>query len=138
MILYGTGKNVRPNFALWMIQKLQKHESITVVDDQYGQPTIVDDLALAIMRVVERDRSDIYNVCGSEYLNRYEFALKLAEIYEFDKSLIIPIKTKDLNQAAERPMNSSFVTIKAETELDLKPLNVTDGLYFLKSQLGMM
>lgn len=138
MILYGTGKNVRPNFALWMIQKLQKSESITVVDDQYGQPTIVDDLALAIMRVVERDRSGIYNVCGSEYLNRYEFALKLAEMYEFDKSLIIPIKTKDLHQAAERPMKSSFVTIKAETELDIKPLNVTDGLYFLKSQLGMM
>jgi dTDP-4-dehydrorhamnose reductase len=138
MILYGTGKNIRPNFALWMIQKLEKNEPVKIVDDQYGQPTIVDDLALAIARIVERDRSGIYNLCGSEYLNRYEFALKLADIFEFDKSLIIPIKTKDLHQAADRPMNSSFITIKAETELGIKPLNVTDGLYFLKSQLGMM
>jgi dTDP-4-dehydrorhamnose reductase len=138
MILYGTGKNIRPNFALWMIQKLEKNEPITIVDDQYGQPTIADDLALAIMRIVERDRLGIYNVCGSEYLNRYEFALKLGDIFEFDKNLIIPVKTKDLNQAADRPMNSSFITIKAETELGIKPLNVTDGLYFLKSQLGLM
>jgi dTDP-4-dehydrorhamnose reductase len=138
MILYGTGKNIRPNFVLWMIQKLQNNEPVNIVDDQYGQPTMVDDLALAVLRVVEREGTGIYNVSGSEYLNRYEFALKLAEIFGFDRKLIIPIKTKDLHQAAERPMNSSFITIKTETELGIKPLNVTEGLYLLKSQLGLM
>ena len=49
----------------------------------------------------------------------------------------MPIKTKDLQQIAARPMNSSFILLKAETELGIKPLNVTDGLYLLKSQLGL-
>jgi dTDP-4-dehydrorhamnose reductase len=100
-------------------------------------PTMVDDLGLALVKIVERERTGIYNVCGSEYINRYEFALKLAEVFGFDKSMIIPIKTSELLQAAVRPMNSSFILLKAETELGLKPLNVRDGLYLLKSQLGL-
>jgi len=137
MIIYGNGKNVKRNFALWLIDMLGKNHTVTIVDDQYGQPTMVDDLGLALLRIVERNKKGIYHVSGSEYLNRYEFAIRLAEIFDFDKELIIPIKTTDLQQAADRPMNSSFITLKAETELGLKALNVTDGLYMLKHQLGM-
>jgi dTDP-4-dehydrorhamnose reductase len=76
-------------------------------------------------------------ICGSEYLSRYEFAVKLANIYGYDENLIMPIKTGDLNQAADRPMNSSFILLKAETDLGIKPLNATDGLTLLKVQLGL-
>ncbi len=137
MIIYGFGRNVKQNFALWLVSSLGNNEPVKIVDDQYGMPTMVDDLGLALVKIVERDRTGIYNVCGSEYINRYEFALKLAEVFGFDKSMIIPIKTSELQQAAVRPMNSSFILLKAETELGLKPLNVRDGLYLLKSQLGM-
>jgi dTDP-4-dehydrorhamnose reductase len=137
MIIYGSGKNVKRNFALWLIDKLGNNEPVRIVDDQFGMPTMVDDLGLALIRIVDRERTGVYNVCGSEYLSRYEFAVKLADIFEYDSSLIEAIKTSELQQAAARPMNSSFVLLKAETELGLKTLNVTDGLYMLKSQLGM-
>jgi dTDP-4-dehydrorhamnose reductase len=137
MIIYGSGKNVKQNFALWLIDKLGNSGPVKIVDDQFGMPTMVDDLGLALIRIVDRERTGVYNVCGSEYMSRYEFALKLAEIFEYDSSLIEPIKTAELQQTAARPMNSSFVLLKAETELGLRTLNVTDGLYMLKSQLGM-
>jgi dTDP-4-dehydrorhamnose reductase len=137
MIIYGNGRNVKKNFALWLIDKLGNNEPVKIVDDQYGMPTMVDDLGLALLKIVDRDRTGVYNVCGSEYINRYQFALKLADIFEYDSSMIVPIKTKELNQVAARPMNSSFILLKAEAELGMKPLNVTDGLYMLKSQLGM-
>lgn len=137
MIVYGNGKNVRKNFALWLIDKLGNNQPVKIVDDQFGMPTMVDDLGLALVRIVDRERTGIYNVCGSEYLSRYEFALKLADVFEYDSGMIEPIKTAELQQAAARPMNSSFLLLKAETELGLKTLNVTDGIYMLKSQLGM-
>ena len=137
MIIYGTGKNLRLNFALWLIDKLGKSEPVNIVDDQYGMPTISDDIAWGLVKIVDNDRKGLYHISGSEYLSRYAFALKLADIFEFDRNLIFPIKTKDLQQAAARPMNSSFILLKAESELGIKPLNVTDGLYLLKSQLGM-
>ncbi len=137
MIIYGTGKNVKLNFALWLIDRLGKGEPVTIVDDQFGMPTINDDIAWGLVKIVELDKTGIYHISGSEYLSRYDFALKLADIFEFDSKLILPIKTSDLQQAASRPVNSSFILLKAETDLGLKPLNVRDGLYFLKSQLGM-
>jgi dTDP-4-dehydrorhamnose reductase len=137
MIIYGNGRNVKKNFALWLVDMLGNNREVNIVDDQFGMPTMVDDLGLALVRIVDRERTGVYNVCGSEYLNRFEFALKLTDVFEYDSSLIVPIKTSELQQAAARPMNSSFVLLKAETELGLKTLNVTDGLYMLKSQLGM-
>ncbi|MCX7877365.1 MAG: dTDP-4-dehydrorhamnose reductase [Ignavibacteria bacterium] len=135
MILYGTGKNIRLNFALWIIDMLEKGRQIKIVDDQFGMPTIVDDLAWALVKIVNLNKTGIYHISGSEYLSRYDFAVRLAEIFKFDENLIVPIKTNELNQAAERPMNSSFVLLKAQTELGIKPLNVTEGLQLLKFQL---
>jgi dTDP-4-dehydrorhamnose reductase len=137
MIIYGTGKNLRANFAVWLINMLSTKQPVTIVDDQFGMPTMVDDLAWGLVKIVDMEKSGIYNICGSEYLSRYEFAVKLASIYGYDENLIKPIKTSDLNQAAERPMNSSFILLKAETDLGIKTLNVTDGLTLLKVQLGL-
>jgi len=137
MIIYGTGKNLRLNFALWLIDKLGKNEPVNIVDDQFGMPTISDDIAWGLVKIVDNNKKGLYHISGSEYLSRYAFALKLADIFEFDRKLILPIKTAELQQAAVRPMNSSFILLKAETELGIKLLNVTDGLYLLKSQLGL-
>jgi len=137
MIIYGTGKNLRPNFALWLIDMLSKNQPVRIVDDQFGMPTISDDLAWGLVKIVDLDKSGIYNICGSEYISRHEFAVRLAMIFGYSENLIMPIKTSDLCQAAARPMNSSFILLKAETDLGIKPLNVTDGLYLLKTQLAL-
>lgn len=137
MIIYGSGKNLRPNFAIWLINMLSEKNTVTIVDDQFGMPTMVDDLGWAMVKMVDLNKSGLYHICGSEYVSRYEFAVKLAEVFELNENLIKPIKSSDLNQSAERPMNSSFILLKAETDLDLKTLNVTEGLNLLKVQLGL-
>lgn len=137
MIIYGTGKNLRPNFAIWLVNMLSEKNQVRIVDDQFGMPTMVDDLGWALVKIVDLNKSGIYHVCGSEYCSRYEFAVKLAEVFKLNENLIMPVKTGDLNQAAARPMNSSFILLKAETDLSIKPLNVTEGLTLLKIQLGM-
>ena len=136
MIIYGTARNVRLNFALWLIDMLEKGGQVRIVDDQFGMPTISDDIAWGILKLTDLDKSGFYHICGREYLSRYEFAVKLANIFEFDENLILPVKTSDLNQAVPRPMKSSFILLKAETELGLKLLNVNEGLVYLKTQLG--
>lgn len=137
MIIYGTGKNIRPNFALWLVDMLAGKQPVKIVDDQFGMPTMVDDLGWGLLKIVDLGKSGMYHISGSEYLSRYEFAVKIANIFGYDENLIMPVKTSDLSQAADRPMNSSFILLKAETDLGIKPLNVTDGLYLLKTQLAL-
>jgi dTDP-4-dehydrorhamnose reductase len=135
MVLYGFAPEVKSNFALWLIQNLEKAHPVRVVDDQYGNPTLVDDLAFGIASALELGRTGIYNIAGRDILSRYEFALQLARIFDFDAALITPIKTSQLRQPAPRPLKSGLLTLKAEVELGYKPSSVAHGLSILKGQL---
>lgn len=135
MVLYGIGKGLRPNFATWLVDKLSKNETVRIVDDQVGHPTLVDDLAVAIRRIAERRKQGIYHVSGRECVSRYRFALELADVFGFDKSLISKIRTSDLQQKAPRPLVSSFNLNKLKTEVGLELSDVREGLRKFKLQL---
>ncbi|NIR51409.1 dTDP-4-dehydrorhamnose reductase [candidate division KSB1 bacterium] len=136
MILYGTGANIGPNFATWLVNKLSKGEPVPIVDDQFGHPTLADDLAKAIRKIVELNKTDLFHICGSDYLSRHDFAVKLADIFDFDASLITRIKTADLNQKANRPLKTKFSLEKARKELGIEMSGVEEGLTILKKQLS--
>lgn len=136
MVLYGLGINVKPNFALWMIDKLKSKEPINIVDDMIGNSTISDDLAYGILKLIEKNRSGIYNIAGRDIESRYDFTMKLCEVFNYDNKLVKKIKTKDLNQPAPRPLNSGLITLKAESDLGFKPMDTIEALRYLKYQLG--
>ena len=136
IVLYGYGKMVKQNFALWLISKLKNGEPVNIVTDQIGNATLSDDLAYAILKVTENDFRGIYNVAGKDIISRYEFALNLCEVFGYNKKLVFPISTKDLNQPAPRPMKSGLVTLKAETEFGINFMDSKEGLQVLKYQLG--
>jgi dTDP-4-dehydrorhamnose reductase len=136
MVLYGFAEGVRPNFALWLLDSLQRGTSVTVVDDQMGNPTLVDDLAFGLMKAVELGKTGIYNIAGRDVVSRYEFAVKLARVFGLDEQLVRPAKTEQLRQAAPRPLKSGLVTLKAQVELGFSPAGVEDGLAVLQSQLA--
>lgn len=137
MVLFGVGKNVKPNFALWLIDKLNKGMPVNIVDDQIGCSTIVDDLAYGTLKIIEQEKNGVYNISGRDVESRYDFTLKLCDVFGFDKKLVRKIKTKDLNQPAPRPLNSGLIIYKAETELGYKPMSTIEALQLLKYQLGM-
>jgi dTDP-4-dehydrorhamnose reductase len=85
---------------------------------------------------VELERTGVYHVAGRDIVSRYDFALKLATVFGFDRELISPVKTSTLNQPAQRPLRSGLVTLKAEVELGYRPSTVEEGLTLLKGQLS--
>jgi dTDP-4-dehydrorhamnose reductase len=135
IVLYGTGINVRKNFVSWVIGSLRAGQRIRCVDDQMSNPTHVSDLAQAILKIFETDRCGIYHVCGKEKVSRYEFAVRIAEVFGLDVSLIDRIQSSQRLQPAPRPLVTGFITLKAELELGIKPMNVTEGLLLLKSEV---
>jgi dTDP-4-dehydrorhamnose reductase len=137
MVLYGFGYNVRMNFALWLLRSFSEGTPMKIVDDQIGNPTLVDDLAYAILRIVELERRGTYHVAGPELVSRYDFALAFARIFRFEKKLVTPIKTSSLKQAAARPLKSGLITLKAETDLGIKLAGIEKGILAFKNQIGV-
>jgi dTDP-4-dehydrorhamnose reductase len=136
MILYGFAPGVKQNFALWLIQSLEKQTPVRIVDDQFGNPTLADDLAYGMLRGVELGKTGIYNIAGRDIVSRHEFALRVARAFNLDASLISPIKTASLRQPAHRPLKSGLITLKAEVELGIKPSTIEEGLAVLKNQIS--
>ena len=135
-VLYGIA-NSRPDFVRWVINSLNDKKQIRVVTDQINNPTFVEDIVQAINKIIELDKYNLYNIGGKDFLNRFEFAVIIADYFNLDKSLILPIVTEELKQPAKRPLKSGLITMKAETELGFKPRSINEALAVIKKQLSL-
>jgi len=92
--------------------------------------------AYGTMKIAEMNVSGIYNISGPDILSRYDFILKLCEVFNYNKELVRPITTASLKQPAPRPLNSGLIILKAQSELGFNPMDSLEGLRLLKVQLG--
>jgi dTDP-4-dehydrorhamnose reductase len=134
-VLYGWGKKVKTNFLLWLLERLSGKQKIEIVTDQYNNPTLADNLSACIWEMAEKKLSGIFHVGGAEYLSRYDFALKVADKFGFDKSLISPVQTDLLAQPASRPKRGGLKIDKARKFIKTRPLNVEEGLEQVKREM---
>lgn len=133
-IIYGPPRE-RPDFVRWVLDALESRTPIRVVDDQIGNPTYVDDLAEVIMRLALSTRTGVYHVGGADYLSRYEFALRIAEFFTLDPSIIARVTTAELAQPARRPLKLGLISLKAETELRMRMRGIESGLSSIRQYL---
>lgn len=136
-VLYGPAKFGRPDFVKWVINSLKEGKKINIVRDQINNPTYIDDLVDALHKIIEFKKEGIYNIGGKEVLSRYDFTLRIADFFKLDKSLIVPIKTKELNQPAPRPLKSGLITLKAETELGYRAMEIEETFALIKKELNI-
>lgn len=131
-VLFGNTTTQQASFVRWVIEKLSHYETINVVNDQYGNPTWSYALANAIARVIETGKHGLYHYAGLDYLNRFQFALKIAGIYELDPTLIKPITTRKLRQLAPRPFKAGLACGKIARELQVKFYTIKEALTQMK------
>ncbi len=126
-VLYGWHPS-KLNFATWVMKGLREQQSLKIVDDHINSPTFSDNLAEATLRAIERDSQGVLHVAGSDRISRFDFAARIAEMFNLDQSLLVPVKMQDLNWIARRPRDSSLRVEKAEKELGIQLLGVNRAL----------
>ena len=127
-ILYAYNKTVGASFFNWVIMNLKNKKLINVVDDQFGNPTWVNSLVIAIYSAIKKDINGILHWSDLDYLSRFDFALKIAEEYDLDKKLILPIKSSELNQLADRPLKGGLDIKFSRNILKLEPPSIQECL----------
>jgi len=105
------------NFIMQLISNHRSGARMRVPSDQFSNPTYAPDLAAAVLDLVEKGASGIYNVVGPDWLNRYDFALKACAAFGFDPAFLEPRLTSELGQAAARPLKAGLRTEKLAREL---------------------
>ncbi|OPY58872.1 MAG: dTDP-4-dehydrorhamnose reductase [Pelotomaculum sp. PtaU1.Bin035] len=123
------------NFVVRLDERLRRGEKVKVPNDQFSTPTYVNNLCAIIKELVENDKEGIYNIAGPELLNRYDFAVLAAEIFELDRSLIIPVATEELGQQAIRPLRGGLKIDKIRSVAVTPLMNVREGLIDMKKTM---
>ena len=129
ILMYGWNiPQERENIVTWLLRKFQSNEEIILVDDIYDNMLYALQCANCLLKLMEKSSGGVYHIGGSDILNRYQFGLKIAEIFDYDKDLIKPVKNSYFEEIAPRPKNTSYDTSKLEKEFGVRLMGVQEGL----------
>lgn len=84
--------------------------------DQFANPTNAFDIARAMGLLLEHQKSGIYHVGSTDYMNRVSLALRVLKYFPGAKYNLQPISTESLSQPAARPLFGGFITAKFLSE----------------------
>ena len=126
ILIYGA--KAPKNLLNIVKEKLEKGEEYAVVDDQLRTPTYVEDLAAAILAIIEKKASGVFHISGKDQLTPYEMACKTAALLGLDASLLKRVTAKNFSQPARRPLKTGFIIDKAIIELGYHPVSFEEGL----------
>ena len=115
------------NSVIRLIQTLKKGATLKEIVDWYNNPTYVPDFALTLNSLLQKNYDGIYHLTGSDFINRYEWSLKVSKIFDLKSELIIPINSKNLNLPVTRKkikLNNEKIFQKTGHHM----INVDDGL----------
>jgi dTDP-4-dehydrorhamnose reductase len=122
--LYGGGGD----FVSLVAAQARKEQKITVVMDQYGQPTLASDLAAQVSASLATgtSRSIFHSVNSGAGVSRLELAFAIFDFFEKDPSLISPVTAESFGALAPRPMASNL-DLSSEGDFLMRPWR--DALY---------
>lgn len=96
-----------PNFVKTMLRLAGERETLTVVDDQVGQPTWTKDLAEFVLALVERQApGGYYHGTSAGQTSWHGFTQEIFRLTGRDPERVEPCTTADFPRPAPRPANS--------------------------------
>lgn len=93
------------NFVKTMLNLAQTHDTLTVVNDQYGSPTYTYDLARLLVDMVQTDKYGIYHATNEGTCTWYEFACEIFKQANVAVK-VLPVSAAEYRAKAKRPENS--------------------------------
>ena len=106
--LYGGG----PSFVRTMWGRARAGQPSRVVNDQFGAPTHVSELAQVIWRLVGERAEGIWHAAAGGYTNWFEVARLVYAAVGADPALVTPCSTAEFGARAPRPADGRLDTSK--------------------------
>lgn len=136
VLVYGITEDMsRSNIVLWVKKNLEDGKTIRVVNDQWRTPTLAEDLAMGCYLAAIKMATGIYNISGKDFLTPFDIAIKAADFFHLDKSLIQEVDSTTFTQPAKRPLKTGFIIDKAKVQLGYEPHSFEEGIAIMASQL---
>ncbi|SHE37106.1 dTDP-4-dehydrorhamnose reductase [Chryseobacterium vrystaatense] len=117
------------NFVKTMLNLFTQKDELGIVSDQFGQPTNANDLAEAIMDIIETPNKifGVFHFSNYPETTWFEFAKKIAEFSNSTVQLN-PLTTEQYPTPAKRPVRSTMSLDKIEEVYKIEPKHWENSL----------
>jgi dTDP-4-dehydrorhamnose reductase len=132
--IIGWSRSNKMSFAEWVYKGLVEGKSLTLFDDVIFSPFNVSDLSLTINQIIESKISGLYHCTSRDYISKYDFGIKMAEVFNLSNNNIKKISIEDMNFKANRPKNLALNSKKLSSILAHDLPVVTDAIKSMKVQ----
>lgn len=119
--IYGFNIQRKNSFGEWILSSLLNGETLTMFDDIYFSPILVNELALVIHQCINKELCGLYHACGTGVVNKYEFAMTLKDEFKLTEGTIIRSTSDSYAFKAPR---SKFMGMSNEKLRDELKLNI--------------
>jgi dTDP-4-dehydrorhamnose reductase len=99
-LFYGLCLYGRPSFTEIMLQHLYAGKQIYAFTDQYRTPILVNNLVSALWELTENTFCGYLHLGGPQKVSRLDLGQILCDIFKLDESLLIPVKSQEVNLRA--------------------------------------
>lgn len=124
------------NFVSRIIQEIRSGKSEFYAPyDQFATPINARDIAKAIKKSLQLNLIGIYHLSSTDYMNRVQLLQKIFEYFPEKDLIVIPLKTEDLNQIANRPLLGGLCAAKFIS--DVSDFQFTNIDTYLKSKINV-
>ena len=120
-VVYGWPLIGRRNLAAMIVDRLKNNETYNGDTNTYRTPIYVEHLTEGIMRLVADYHPGICHLAGADWMNMYQFAGSVAEVFKLDGSLVTPVQAL----AGIPPKTDSVEELEQDFKLDMLGLDCT-------------
>lgn len=124
-----------PNFIMGLYKKLNEGKTVKAPSCLWGNPTYVDDLSMAVIELIEKGVNGVFNIVGSSYINRYNWALKLCDVIGIDRRYVVEDKGL-IQNSVPRPLKSHLSTGKFRKVCKTQLHTVEEGLEMFVDEMN--
>jgi dTDP-4-dehydrorhamnose reductase len=131
---YGWGPSYRKSFSDFIIEGIRNGRTVNLFEDFFYTPILIEDLAHAVMSLLDKNASGVYNVTGNGRISKYEFGIRLCERFGLDSGLACPVKIRERKDLVKRPYDLSLSNQKMESLLGRIVGDINGNIDMLWSQ----
>jgi dTDP-4-dehydrorhamnose reductase len=124
----------KADFVRRIIEKAKKQEKIMSLTDHTITPTFIDDIAMALDLLLEKEVTGIFHVVGSQFVTPYEAVEKILETFKLEGDNQPILREKYFQDRAFRPCRLALKNDKI-IKLGADMRRFDDGLREMRKQL---
>ena len=127
------GKNQKSKFFNFIFNNIKEGKEIDVYNDIFFSPTLVDNISTAIYKIIEKSLNGIFHVSGPDCISKYEFAQKIADVFDFDKTLIHPLSINEIKSNMKYPSKTCLDSSITSAKINQEFYSIEKSLRYIKN-----